>query len=67
MSIIVFIKDISQREKNNRLKLINEYYRIHPCKFFITSSIWHTIDHRVCISGYKNVWIKTIMGFKKLK
>jgi len=69
MSIVMYTKDISYRERQYRLKMIKEHFKNNPVeyKFFITSFIWNTIEHRVCICGYKNVWIQTNMGFKKFK
>lgn len=66
-NIIIYRKDITPREKENRRKLVNEFYKCHPSKYFLTDSIWKSINHVICIDGSKKVWIKTYMGYKNFK
>lgn len=67
--IIIYTKDITPREQENRRKLVNEFYRNRCNRTFLTDSIWKDINHVVCIDCGQNkkVWIKTNMGYKHFK
>ena len=69
MSMIIYTKNISLREKNNRHKLIEEYYKNRKDKLiFLGDDIWERISHRVRII-YENkiIWITSNLGFKSVE
>lgn len=68
MSIIIYTKDIPQRDKNENKRKIDIYCKNNRKTRYIDDLIYRDIGHRICllINNYK-FWVKSEFGYKSIE